>query len=504
MATIERERKFDVPDDVAIGDLGGVLVLDGPTVTLTATYWDTPDRRLLRWGHTLRHRRASDGTEDGWTLKLAVPEKSSKGGLDREEINASGSPQFPPAELRSLVGGIIRNEPLGAVATIATERAEAEVVGQGSVGQGSGAPVEVSDDRVSSTVDHAPGAAFRQLEVEAKGPGAEPVLDALSDALTKAGARPTTASKLAMVLGGSPDAEIVIPATRPKMSIEDLARVAIGSSARRLIENDPAARLGSDPEAVHQARVATRRMRSDLKTLEPLLKAAQVEWLRGELAWIGTLLGAVRDLDVLIQRVNALADRLPADGDGDREVVQALVEERRIRHLELVDGLRSRRYIHLLDELVEASATPPLAKKVHGRRRVRGRLRKLDGKTWRRLERAVDRLDADPSDEDLHEIRKRGKRARYAAELSAGVLGKDAKKLATRLEDLQEVLGDLQDTVVAEQHLRRLARTSLTNRAAFAAGTLVCVERRARRKARKRWPAVWKSARTRRLRRWLR
>lgn len=499
MATIERERKFDVPDDVAIGDLGGVLVLDGPTVKLTATYWDTADRRLLRWGHTLRHRRASDGTEDGWTLKLAVPEKSSKGSLDREEINASGSPQFPPAELRSLVGGIIRSEPLGAVATIATERAEAEVVGQGS-----GAPVEVSDDRVSSTVDHAPGAAFRQLEVEAKGPGAEPVLEALSDALTKAGARPTTSSKLAMALGGSPDAEIVVPAARPKMSIDDLARVAIGSSARRLIENDPAARLGSDPEAIHQARVGTRRLRSDLKTLEPLLEAAKVDWLRGELAWIGMLLGAVRDLDVLIQRVDALADRLPEDRESDREIVRALEEERRIRHLELVDGLGSRRYVHLLDVLVEASASPPLATGVDGRRRVRGRLRPLARKTWRRLDRAVDRLDADPSDEDLHEIRKRGKRARYAAELSADVLGKDAKKLATRLEGLQEVLGDLQDTVMAEQQLRRMARTSLTNRAAFAAGTLVCVERQARRKARKRWPAVWKSARTKRLRRWLR
>jgi CHAD domain-containing protein len=499
MATIERERKFDVPDDVAIEDLGGVLVLDGSTVTLTATYWDTPSRRLLRWGHTLRHRRASDGTEDGWTLKLAVPEKSSKGDVDREEINASGSPQFPPAELRSLVAGIIRDEPLGAVATIATERAEAEIVGQGS-----GSPVEVSDDRVSSTVDRAPGAAFRQLEVEAKGPGAEPVLDALSDALTKAGARPTTASKLAMVLGGTPEAEIVVPPARPKMSIEDLARVAIGSSARRLIENDPGARLGSDPEAIHQARVATRRLRSDLKTLEPLLEAARVDRLRGELAWIGMLLGAARDLDVLIQRVDAMADRLPQDRDGDREIVDALGEERGIRHLELVDGLGSRRYLHLVDELVETSATPPLAKGVHGRRRVRGHLRKLDRKAWRRLERAVDRLDVHPSDEDLHEIRKRGKRARYAAELSAGVLGKDPKKLAARLEDLQEVLGDLQDTVVAEQHLRRLARTSLTNRAAFAAGTLVCVERESRRTSRKRWPAVWKSARRKRLRRWLR
>jgi CHAD domain-containing protein len=498
MATIERERKFDVADDVSIEELGGVLVPDGSTVTLTATYWDTPDRRLLRWGHTLRHRRASDGTEDGWTLKLAVPEKSSSGDLDREEVNAAGSPQFPPAELRSLVQGIIRNESLQAVATIATERAGAELAGRGS------AAVEVSDDRVSSTVDHAPGTSFRQLEVEAKGPGAEPIIVALSDALTEAGAKPTTTSKLARVLGDSPEPEIIVPPARPKMSIEDLARFAIGSGAGRLIENDPAVRLDTDPEAIHQARVATRRLRSDLKTLEPLLDAQRVEQLRGELAWVGLLLGAVRDLDVLIERFNGMTGRLPEDAEGDREIVQALAEERRIRHLELIDALGSPRYVHLLDDLVEASASPPLAAGVDGRKRVRSRLRPLARKTWRRLERAVDRLDAHPSDEDLHEIRKRGKRARYAAELSAGVLGKDAKRLATRLEDLQEVLGDLQDTVVAEQHLRRMARNGLSSRAAFAAGTLVGVEQDARRQDCAKWPAVWKSARKKRLRRWLR
>jgi CHAD domain-containing protein len=499
MSTIERERKFDVPDDFAITDVDGVVASDGTTVTLTAMYWDTPDHRLLRWGHSLRHRRASDGSEDGWTLKLSVPRKGSNGDVVREEVLAEGSPQFPPAALRSLVGGIIRNEPLVHVATIATERDATELDGRGS-----GARVEVSDDRVTSMVDQAPGTAFHQVEVEAKGPGAEPILDALSASLTKAGGRPTTSSKLAMVLGESPEEEIVVPSARPKMSIEDLARVAVGSGARRLIENDPAVRLGSDPEAIHQARVATRRLRSDLKTLEPLLDPAYVDWLRGELAWIGELLGAVRDLDVLIQGVEEQPVRVAEDRDRDQGIVQALREERRVRHLELVDALDSRRYVSLLEGLVRSSAVPLLGEGVDGRRRVRGDLRKLARKTWQRLDRSVKRLDADPPDEDLHEIRKRGKRARYAAELSADVLGKDAKKLATRLEDLQDVLGDLQDAVMAEQHLRRMARNGLPSGGAFAAGTLVCVEREARRKARDRWPAVWKAARKKRLRRWLR
>jgi CHAD domain-containing protein len=497
----ERERKFDVTDDVEIPDLGGVSMRDGSTVTLTATYWDTPDRRLLRWGHTLRHRRASDGSEGGWTLKLAVPSKSSRSDLDREEVSVPGSSQFPPAELRSLVKGIVRTEPLQRIATITTNRRRVELAGHGPDDR---AAVEISDDRVSSTVDNAPGTAFRQIEVEAKAPGADPLLDAVSRSLARAGAIPTTSSKLARVLEGSVDPEIVVPPARPKMSIEDLARAAIGSGAMRLIQNDPAARLGSDPEAIHQARVATRRLRSDLKTIEPLLAPARVERLREELAWVGELLGAVRDLDVLIERVDELADRLPEERDAAPAIVDALREDRRVRHVELVDGLGSPRYVHLLDELVKANGSPPMAAGVDGRRSVRPSLRPLVRKAWRRLARAVKRLDADPSDEDLHEIRKRAKRARYAAELSVGVLGTDAGKLARRLEALQDVLGELQDAVVAEQRLGWIGRNRLTNGAAFGAGTLVCEEREARAEARAGWPAVWKAARAKRRRRWMR
>jgi CHAD domain-containing protein len=497
----ERERKFDAADDVQIPDLDGVSVVDGSTVTLTATYWDTADRRLLRWGHTLRHRRASDVSEDGWTLKLAVPSKSSKGDVDRQEVSLPGSPQFPPARLRSLVGGVVRGEPLERIATITTDRRRVELAGQDSEDR---AAVEVSDDRVSSTVDRAKGTSFRQIEVEAKAPAAGPLLDAMSESLTKAGARPTTSSKLAMVLDGPVDPEIVAPKARPKMSIEDLARVAVAWGTMKLIENDPAARLGTDPEPIHQARVATRRLRSDLKTLEPLLSATRVEGFREELAWVGGLFGSVRDLDVLIERVDEAASRLPDERDTVPAIVDALQEDRRVRHVELVDALGSPRYRHLLDELVEASGSPPLAAGVDGQRRVRPALRRLAGKTWRRLARAVKRLDADPSDEDLHEIRKRAKRARYAAELSAGVLGKDADKLAGRLEDLQDVLGELQDAVVAEQRLRSIARDRLESGVAFTAGTLACAERDTRSEARDAWRAVWTSARAKRLRRWLR
>ena len=68
---LEREMKFDVSEDFEMPPLEAVV--NESTVRLIATYWDTPDFRLLRWGHTLRYRHATDGSEDGWTLKLSAP-----------------------------------------------------------------------------------------------------------------------------------------------------------------------------------------------------------------------------------------------------------------------------------------------------------------------------------------------------------------------------------------------------------------------------------------------
>ena len=65
----ERELKFEVDEAFSVPDLDGWVRGARSEVVLTADYWDTADLRLLRWGHSLRYRRASDGSEDGWTLK---------------------------------------------------------------------------------------------------------------------------------------------------------------------------------------------------------------------------------------------------------------------------------------------------------------------------------------------------------------------------------------------------------------------------------------------------
>jgi CHAD domain-containing protein len=496
---IERERKFDAPGALRIPALPGTSVTHAGTVRLTATYWDTIHRRLLGWGHTLRHRRASDGSEDRWTLKLAIPSNRTED-MVRAEVHASGSALFPPASLRALARAVVRKGLLTPVAVVVTQRRQLAVVDQGSA-----ARIELDDDRVWSVAGLRRGPAFHQIELEAASPNADRLMDEMSDALIEAGATPTDRTKMTAVLGkDEAEPEIVPPPSGPKLSIRDLVRTAIGSGASRLVANDPATRLGSDPEALHQARVATRRLRSDLKTLEPLLDPAEMRWMRGELAWVGELLGSVRDTDVLIEGIEELATEHGLEPTAVSAIVTELEEDRRGRHAKLVEGLGSRRYVQLVDALIDADVAPPLVDEGGSDRRARARLRKLVRKSWRRVARGVADLGAHPSDADLHEIRKRAKLARYAAELATEALHEEAGPLAERLADLQDVLGQLQDTVVAKERLTILVRQSrLTGEAAFAAGRLVCLEDEARSDALDRWPDAWKAARVKRLRNWL-
>src|SRR5947208_8829869 len=117
----EREAKFEVPDDFDLPSLGRAV--ERSSVKLQARYWDTADHRLLRWGHTLRYRLASDGSEDGWTLKLGTPGALAAGSvLDRQESDEPGPPDEPPARLAALILGTVRGAPLRPVATIEAER----------------------------------------------------------------------------------------------------------------------------------------------------------------------------------------------------------------------------------------------------------------------------------------------------------------------------------------------------------------------------------------------
>jgi CHAD domain-containing protein len=279
-------------------------------------------------------------------------------------------------------------------------------------------------------------------------------------------------------------------------------RQAIAASVVRLTQHDTVMRFDTDPEGVHQARVATRRLRSDLRTFRPLLDREWASELRDELDWLAPVLGVVRDGDVMLERMRRRAAQVPeVDAGGAALVLATLEAERGEAHARLLETLRGERYLVLLDRLVAAANAPALL--LEADLPAPTVLPRLVRRPWRGLARRVKAIGKQPADEDLHAVRIEAKRVRYAAEAVAPVLGRQARTFARAAATLQEVLGDLNDAVVAERWLRGWAGESRSTPAAFAAGQLAGLERAAAQETRARWRKAWKELASPKLRSWM-
>ncbi len=494
--SIEREVKLAVEPGFELPDLrhvaaGSVRLQDQETLAL---YFDTPDLRLWRSSITLRHRSGERPGQGTWTLKL--PLTGTGPTLDRDELSWSGSPESVPGEAVRIIRGVVRRASLGRIAELRATRRR--VVLRDSHGGTCG---EIDDDTVTAVLGGGKERRFRQIELEL-GPCGEAVMGAVVVELTRAGARPDGEPKLgkALRLAGQDAADSGPPNLDRRSPMEEVVRASIARSLNRLVEHDIRLRLdASEPavEDVHQARVATRRLRSDLKLLHRELDPAWVAHTRDELKWMGAVLGKVRDADVLGDGL--FAAESVTEAGGTLELRAALEEDRRAATRELAVTLDGERYLSLLDRLTAASRLPPLyatdraRHKGHGaahQARAKKVLPKLVRRQWRALRRSVRSAGDHPSDVQLHRIRIRAKQLRYAAETALPVIGQPARRVATAAEDLQTILGEHHDAVAAEQWLRHRALSG-TRSAAFSAGVLVAAERRRQHKLRGRWRAVW-------------
>ena len=267
-----------------------------------------------------------------------------------------------------------------------------------------------------------------------------------------------------------------------KPSTRALIQARLQEQYSEILAHDPGTRLGDEPEALHKQRVAVRRLRALLRSARPMLDRVWTDQLRDELGWLGRSLGSVRDLDVLLLH---LQDEVQALEKKDRsaglQLIAALDEERTAARAELVRVLSSGRYLTLLARLEEA---------VPGPRWVGDDIpvEELAAKSFRKLAKAAKALGKDATDEELHAVRIRAKRARYAAELAEAVVGKPATRFVRRARKLQDVIGEHQDAVVAEQRLRAAAAKEHTQQAAISVGRLVERERVRQRRTRARVP----------------
>ncbi|MDQ3145936.1 MAG: CHAD domain-containing protein, partial [Actinomycetota bacterium] len=311
---------------------------------------------------------------------------------------------------------------------------------------------------------------------------------------------PKVARALGPLAAGSPDlAPVVVGA---EATAVDVLRAALTSSVLRLLDHDAGVRLGDDAEEVHQARVATRRLRSDLRTYRSLLDPDWSDGLREELRGVAAALGAVRDADVLLERLGAaVGDLRPEDARQGRHLLDRLSSERDTGRAGLLTLMDDPAYAALLERLVAAAREPVVLQEASAP--AEAVLPGLVVGPWKHLDKAAAGVGPDSPDDALHEIRIRAKRCRYAAEVAAFAVGRPATRFAKAVAEVQEVLGSFQDAVVTEDWLRQASSRAPAARA-LVAGQLIGASRAEAAAARRNWLAAWKALDRPKLRSWMR
>jgi CHAD domain-containing protein len=450
-STVEHEQKLEAPAGWELPDLGGEPL--EPRI-FSSVYHDTPDHSLARSGITLRRR-----TERGksvWQLKLPVDGA-------RRELEEPGGP-VPPEALRTLLRAHERHARVAPVAELRTRR-------YGRLLTSERGTAEVTLDEVKIMDAQRVVSEFSEIEVELRD-GEPRAVREIAKQLERSGA---TLADLTPKLFRA----LALVRAEPAQTPFETFRSRLREQLEAILANDPGVRLGGDDENVHQMRVATRRARALLRAAEPLY-VGEVEPLSLELRWLAGVLGDVRDLDVLIARLHGEANELPAtDARAADRLLRKLERNRsRVRRI-LLKALDGQRYADLLDRFEETiGVLQPSASEVT--------LDELAKKELKKLRREAKALADDAPDEQLHELRKRGKRVRYAYELAG------ATKVVKAAKVFQDVLGDHQDSVVAEERLRALASDAPTDQA-LAAGMLIVSEQRRRTAARESWRDAWKA-----------
>jgi CHAD domain-containing protein len=235
-------------------------------------------------------------------------------------------------------------------------------------------------------------------------------------------------------------------------------RQSIRDDCRALADGEIAVRATGAIADVHRTRVATRSLRSNLKTFEPLLEEEWVIETRAELAWIAALLGRVRDLDVLRGRVaGAVAELSERDQELAAPLLLRLSMERQAALHPLQRALASERFDELMARLGAAADTPPTTDEADDDDAV-DLLRPLARRRWRKL---CKRLAEHPSTvEELHSVRIAAKKARYAVDAIGPAAAKKDRRRRKRATRLQTTLGDQRDAMAAERWLRDQAATA--------------------------------------------
>ncbi|MBA3611339.1 MAG: CYTH and CHAD domain-containing protein [Nitrospirales bacterium] len=445
--TIEAEIKFRIPPGFQFPpDMGEPI----PPRVFTSTYFDSEHHRLGQLGLTLRKR--VEQSQGVWQLKIP------SGGIRLELEIASGSRSIP-WEFQDLLRSFFRNQEAVQLGKLRTRRKGVRIRKDGQV------LAEVVLDSVALIKDKKIIHSFQELEVELQ-EGTTAQLKPIRKILLHAGAEEKPLQpKIFQAL------QLPYPLTfdfsDSSAPPTDHIRERLHSQFLQMLQNDPGTQLGRDSEALHQMRVATRRMRAIIRAVGSFLAPEWTEQVRQELGWVGSLLGEVRDWDVLLESFRQnFHDLSSSEQRSFQTILKNFEDQRSVARAKLLEGLRSDRYLNLLnifeDSLNHLPFQPtPLT------------ITELPRKAFHKVQDFVNTSDSLFRKSELHRTRRLLKRARYALELAEPLLGKRAKRFLHQTKDAQDLLGQHQDAVVAEQRLLALKQHSRGTGIAYVIGLMV-------------------------------
>jgi len=446
-----------------VGDNNPAIVA-GQTRQITDTYLDTEEWRIYQAGYALRIRQVEGENSAEATMKLLASEGEAPGFRSRREISESLERAEPGAfddssgPVGRRISALVGPKKLRTLFEIQTHRRTYGLILEGSeVG-------EVALDETTIPLENdAEPTHVRRVEIEMD-PDAllrlEPFVERMREACRLS---PATASKYEAGLF----ARDLAPPRRPPefgpTGVNDsLTAGEVGFRVLReqfavFLAHEPGTRIGEDPEELHDMRVATRRMRAAMKIFEKRLPV-RAQRFRNEFKWIAGALGEVRDLDVQLERLDGWISSASSEDREPLEALRAVFQERRKKaRRSMLRRLDSRRYAHLVESFGAFVEQGPSRRAQGSRQPILAAAPDLVRKPYRKVRKLGDPLSEESSAEEYHELRKKGKRLRYALEFLSDIYQDPIKELIEALKGLQDVLGDHQDAVVAVAHLRELA-----------------------------------------------
>ncbi len=453
----ETERKFALLPGADVPDLSDIASVGEPTVLdLSATYIDSPAYELTRARLTLRRR--TGGNDEAWHLKL--PARDGARTELHSPLTETDNPMLVPRDLRAVV-----NQNVGTVALVPVAQLDTRRTTRLLSDLRTGRPLaELADDTVTATRLALPGTeatsqVWRELEVELLD-GDSDFLDTVTEQLQWAGIVPSQSpSKVSQALGDAPArAAAHEPSPQDPLLLTVMAALSIHVG---VLQGREEAVAVDAPDAVHKARVASRRLRSILRVFRDLFDRDAVDTLRTELQWYATELGHARDAEVQKARLLAQLDDLPPEAVVG-PVRQRMETELEATHQQALLGvaacLADDRYRSLMIRLGQWLTDPPLSDKSGGT--VEKRSIDLVDRAIRRVRRAYAEAENSEGEEQLlhlHEVRKKSKVVRYACEALTPAFGEPAASSARDWEAVTEVFGEMNDAVVSRGRLLQLA-----------------------------------------------